>query len=265
MGFAKYQEDLVSRHVRDNLPTGVDSEAVIGTDRKVVKSTDPKEEQKGQSMTTIKDFTLQAARPLPVILLADVSGSMSSDGKIQALNHAIREMIEAFQDEGDLRAEIHLAVITFGGKSQIHLSPTSAPSVSWVDLSAQGATPMGAAFDLAHSMIEDKALIPGRAYRPTVVLLSDGQPTDQWQPALTALLGGERSGKALRMALAIGSDADKGVLQAFLGDASARVYQADEARQIRKFFQLVTMSVAARSRSANPNTTPAPQDDGWDL
>ena len=39
-------------------------------------------------MSRLKEFTTQTARPLPVVLLADVSGSMGTDGKIQALNHA---------------------------------------------------------------------------------------------------------------------------------------------------------------------------------
>lgn len=217
-------------------------------------------------MSELKDFTMQAARPLPVILLADVSGSMGADGKIQALNHAVREMMDTFRDETDLRAEIVVSVITFGGQAGVHLPLGSARNASWNDLGADGGTPMGAAFGLAHQMIEDKNVIPGRAYRPTLVLASDGQPTDTWQPPLQALLASERGGKAFRMALAIGADADHTVLQAFLADPEARVYRADEARQIRQFFRLVTMSVSARSRSANPNSTPASQSNGgWDL
>lgn len=217
-------------------------------------------------MSRLKEFTTQAARPLPVILLADVSGSMGVDGKIQALNHAVREMIEAFQDESDLRAEIHVSVITFGGQSRVHLPLAPARGASWSDLGANGGTPMGAAFDLARRLVEDKSAVPGRAYRPTLVLVSDGQPTDAWEQPLQALLGSERGGKAFRMALAIGADADHAVLQAFLADPDARVYRADEARQIRQFFQLVTMSVSARSRSANPNSAPVSlPNGGWDL
>ncbi|MSQ84706.1 MAG: tellurite resistance protein TerY, partial [Myxococcales bacterium] len=94
-------------------------------------------------------------------------------------------------------------------------------------------------------------------YRPTIVLVSDGQPTDEWQAPLQALLASDRCGKALRMCLAIGADADLDVLRAFLADPEGRVYRADEARQIREFFQLVTMSVSSRSRSTNPNAAPA--------
>lgn len=205
--------------------------------------------------------------PLPVVVLADVSGSMGVDGKIQALNLAVREMIDAFKDEDDLRAEIHVSVITFGGAAHVHLPLDRAAAALWTDLGANGGTPMGAAFELARALVEDRNKVPSRAYRPTLVLVSDGQPTDEWRQQLDALLKSERGGKAFRMALAIGADADHAVLQEFLADAEARVYRADEARQIRKFFQVVTMSVSARSRSATPNVA-APAADpngGWDL
>jgi uncharacterized protein YegL len=217
-------------------------------------------------MSKFREFTNQAARPLPVVLLADVSGSMGVDGKIQGLNYAVREMIEAFRDESDLRAEIHVSVITFGGQGRVHFPLGPANAVTWADLGANGGTPMGEAFELARKMIEDKEVVPGRAYRPTIVLVSDGQPTDAWEQQLKLLLDSERGGKAFRMALAIGEDADHTVLKAFLADPEARVYQADEARQIRKFFQIVTMSVSARSRSASPNNAPASLfNDDWDL
>ncbi len=217
-------------------------------------------------MSRLKEFTTQSARPLPVILLADVSGSMGMDGKIQALNHAVHEMIEAFQDESDLRAEIHVSVITFGGQSRVHLPLGPARDCSWSEVGASGGTPMGTAFDLARQMVEDRAAVPSRAYRPTIVLVSDGQPTDVWEQPLQALLSSERGGKAFRMALAVGADADHAVLQSFLADPESRVYAADEARQIRQFFQLVTMSVSSRSRSANPNSAPGSlPNDGWEL
>jgi uncharacterized protein YegL len=228
--------------------------------------TRPSSSTEGQ-MSKLKEFTTQAARPLPVVVLADMSGSMGVDGKIQALNLAVREMIEAFQDESDLRAEIHVSVITFGGQSRVHLPLGRARDAAWTDLGANGGTPMGAAFELARTMVEDRNAVPSRAYRPTIVLVSDGQPTDEWKQPLESLLKSERGGKAFRMALAIGADADHAVLQAFLAEPEARVYRADEARQIRRFFQLVTMSVSARSRSANPNVAPPTGDPngGWDL
>ena len=72
-------------------------------------------------MSKLKDFTVSTARPLPVIVLADVSGSMSANGKIDALNDAIQSMIESFAAEDHSRAEIHFAVIAFGkGGARLH-------------------------------------------------------------------------------------------------------------------------------------------------
>ena len=103
-------------------------------------------------------------------------------------------------------------------------------------------------------MIEDRAQIPSRAYRPTIILVSDGQPTDEWQAPLKRLLGAERASKAARFAMGIGDDADEAMLSAFLATPEARVYRAHEARQIKQFFRWVTMSVTQRSRSANPDS-----------
>ena len=72
---------------------------------------------------------------------------------------------------------------------------------------AAGNTPMGAAFDLVVKMVEDHAQIPSRAYRPTVVLVSDGQPNDEWREPLQRLLASDRASKASRFVLGIGDDA----------------------------------------------------------
>ena len=206
-------------------------------------------------MSELKDFTVNKPRPLPVIIIADVSGSMAAEGKIDALNSAVAEMQAAFAEEGDGRAEIHLAVVTFGGTAAIHVPLTPAGDVQWTPMQASGRTPMGAALDIVTDLIEDRDRVPSRAYRPTVVLASDGLPNDEWQGPLKGLLGSERAAKAQRFALGIGADADHQVLRAFLDDPQGRVFEAHEAREIGKFFQWVTMSVTSRSRSGQPNQT----------
>ncbi len=44
-------------------------------------------------MSKFKQFTVSAAKKMSVIILTDISGSMSVDGKIETLNRAIAEMI----------------------------------------------------------------------------------------------------------------------------------------------------------------------------
>ena len=207
-------------------------------------------------MSELKDFTVNKPRPLPVILLADVSGSMASEGKIEALNQSVKEMVATFADEDDLRAEIHVCAITFGGEAKTLIPLQPAATVNWVDMTAGGHTPLGGAMTIAADLIDDREQISSRSYRPTIILVSDGMPNDEWEPSLKRLTTEGRAAKADRIALAIGSDADEEMLKRFLNDPEKSVYHAEDARRIKDFFQFVTMSVTKRSRSANPNQIP---------
>lgn len=204
-------------------------------------------------MATLKEFTRSTPRPLPVILLADVSGSMAPEGKIQALNQSVRDMLSTFSDQEDMRADVQVSVVAFGGAARVHTELQSARDVKWGDMQADGGTPMGEAMSITADMIEDKSKIPSRAYRPTIVLVSDGHPTDDWKAGYDRLLLSERAQKADRLAMAIGSDADEAMLEQFMSDPSVGVFHANDAAQIQQFFRYVTMSVTQRSKSANPN------------
>lgn len=199
-------------------------------------------------------YNVATARTLPVILLADTSGSMSIQGKIEALNMAVAEMLRSFAQEDQGRVEIKVALITFGGTAELHTDLTAASSLQFQPLQADGGTPMGAAFALAQQMLEDQAKIPSRSYTPVLILVSDGQPNDSgWEGCLQSLSQSERAKKAQRFALGIGEDADAQMLQRFLANPNAKVYGANDAHQIKNFFRFVTMSVLSRSRSASPN------------
>ena len=212
-------------------------------------------------MTNIDKYTIPPPRMLPVILMADISGSMAVDGKIDALNLAVQQMISDFAGEDAERVEIQVAVITFGGGgAKLHMNLTPSRSIGWTPLVAAGTTPLCDALHSARKMIEDKSIIPGTAYRPTLILISDGiptdvrgQPTDNWRVPLAELIGSERGSKADRFAMAIGADADMSVLGEFVGKAGQEVFRADEGAKIRRFFQWVTMTVSMRSRQMDPN------------
>lgn len=219
-------------------------------------------------MSRISDFTVATPRPLPVIVLADVSGSMSEDGKIDSLNHAVAEMLNSFALETPDQSQIHAAVITFGGNgARMHIPLAPATASQWTVMSADGGTPMGAAIDLARELVENRTAIPARAYRPAIVLVSDGEPNDDWETPLKQLLASPRGSKADRFALGIGASAGLTMLQAFLADPSKPVLQASDARQLQRFFRWVTMSVTTRSKSATPDSVglPPPPDLAADI
>ena len=207
-----------------------------------------------------KGFVELKAKPLPVFLLLDVSGSMSWKRKIDNLNEAVKKMIGAMSNEEKMEVEIQISVITFSSSAQLHLSATSASQVEWTDMNADGSTSMGAAIKMAKDMIEDKEITPSRAYIPTIVLVSDGHPTDSWEQPLEDFVKNGRSKKCDRMAMAIGSDADENVLKRFIEGTEHKLFYADGAGDLHEFFRYVTMSVTTRSRSQKPNEIPADSD-----
>lgn len=203
-----------------------------------------------------KKFTVPAAKPLPIVLLLDVSYSMSGE-KIDNLNKAVRDMLNTFAQEEKMETEILVSVITFGGQVDLHVPFTKASQIQWQALQANGMTPMGTALKMAKAMIEDKETTPSRAYRPTIILVSDGEPNDDWEKPLDDFISEGRSSKCDRMAMAIGRDANATVLKRFIEDSPHDLFYAEHAVQLHEFFQRVTMSVTLRSKSKNPNVVPA--------
>ena len=205
------------------------------------------------------NFTVAKAKPLPVVLLLDVSSSMGGES-IKKLNIAVKEMISDFASAEKNEVEILVSIITFGAKVLLHTPYTSAKDIEWQDLTVSGSTPMGMAFSMAKAMIEDKETTPSRAYRPTIVLVSDGEPTDSWQQPLRALVNDGRSNKCDRMAMAIGGAASNTVLNEFISGTENKVFTAQDASQIQEFFKFVTMSVTTRTNSQNANVVPKPEE-----
>jgi uncharacterized protein YegL len=179
---------------------------------------------------------------------------MGENGKIEALNRAIAEMVDALVNDADAPAQIQLAVIAFGGAdATLHLPLEPIEQVRWTPMGARGKTPLGAALKRLMGLLSDESKVRRNSYYPTLVLLSDGQPTDEWRDALQALFESERGRKSVRLAVAIGADADVDVLRAFVSDSTNGVLRADQARQIHTFFRWLTATIASRTRAPMPN------------
>lgn len=215
-------------------------------------------------MSEMKDFVYQSARTLPVILLLDSSGSMELKNRIGVLNRAVREMLESFKKSSNTIASISVAIITFSGTSaKVHLPMTAVDELdidTLQDMTASGSTPMGDAISKAKAIIEDKAQIPSRAFRPTVVLVSDGKPMDPWEEPLRAFTEEGRSAKCCRMAMGIEVEKDTDawkVLKTFAGSEEQVFDGGADAAEIGRFFQYVTMSTPARIQNPDPNVVPS--------
>lgn len=210
-------------------------------------------------------YKTQTSKPLPVVLLLDVSGSMRGE-KIDALNNAIRTMLHDFKCFKDGEQEILVSVITFGEAVQLHMPYTKAKDAEsqWQDLTAYGGTPLGTALKMAKDIIEDKSMTPSPCKKIHAILVSDGKPDKaSWEAPMEAFINTGRSRKALRMAMAIGDDANENMLSQFIKDSNdiegnpIKLFHADDVADIQKFFNLVTMSTEGYSKGVPEESGPS--------
>ncbi|MGW9214184.1 vWA domain-containing protein [Embleya sp. NPDC055664] len=212
-------------------------------------------------MATTSRFTAAKARPLPVLVLADVSGSMNEPAdKINVLNDCVRRMLDDFGKADIGRGAIHVGVIAFSGAgAYLHQELVPATQAAWTDMDAQGGTPLGAALSLAHDLLDDESVVPARAFAPTLVLVSDGRPTDEWEEALDRLLTSRKGSRAHRLAVAIGPDMTeeaKAVLRRFVDDEAGGVFEAHDVTRLQQYFRWVTITVTQQAQSTRPDRTP---------
>jgi uncharacterized protein YegL len=186
---------------------------------------------------------------------------MAVDGKIQSLNTAIKEAIPNMQDVADENpnAQVLVRAVKFADGAQWHVSqPTDIAHFKWDDLDAGGVTSMGRAL----TIVADQLRIPpmtDRALPPVLVLISDGQPTDDFTVGLQALMNEPWGRKAVRIAIAIGEDADQEVLTRFIANPELKPLQANNPEALIKYIRWVSTAVlksASSPASQSGNSSP---------
>ena len=211
-----------------------------------------------------EEFESQTKRVLPVFLLIDTSGSMQGR-KIEQLNLAYQEMINKLKSVENTKGDIEICTITFGGKVNLFQTLKPIEEVVPTEFEASGNTPMGEAIETVIDMIEDNGVTPKNCYTPTIILVSDGLPTDitrsiygqsrgdearahfdAWAP-IKRMNTSRRVVKAVRLALGIGDDANPKMLQSFINNDYIPVIKASSTGTIAKFFEWVTLSISVKS------------------
>lgn len=191
-------------------------------------------------------------RPLHFIYLCDCSGSMAAQGKMQALNQAIRQSLPGMAEVARQNPEARVLVraVSFADRAAWHLAePTPVEQLEWRDLQAGGITAMGEALQLVATALQSPPM-EERALPPVLVLISDGQPTDDFDRGLATLMRQPWAQKAVRLAIAMGHDADLEVLQQFIGPETAaggrsarRPLQASNATSLAQYIQWASTAV----------------------
>ncbi len=118
--------------------------------------------------------------------------------------------------------------------------------------------------DKLKELIEDKEIVKSKDFQPTIVLLSDGCPTDyegkeydslenylNWSP-IKQFHEAPRCAKCMRVAMSVDEATDLNMLRAFLNNETEPM-QATNANDIAKMFKWVTMSTISRMSSTDPD------------
>jgi len=220
-----------------------------------------KRDEKGIVMTEI-EMPGQAGikrRDLHFFWVLDASASMTGS-KIYSLNHAIREALPAMQAEAALHPEVNLLVrvVTFGYSVKWHVpTPTPVAQFQHLDVQPDGSTPMGEALGLVANAM---AGIRGRNVPPVIVVVTDGQPTDNFEDGLAKLMATEYGPKSIRLGIAIGADAKHEPLLKFINNAEYPVLDANNPAAVAaciKWVSTIAVKAASNPRGAEPIVPPA--------
>lgn len=118
-----------------------------------------------------------------------------------------------------------------------------------------GGTDMGAALQMLSEQMKMPPM-PERAMPPVLALISDGKPSDDFAAGLESLMSEPWGKKAVRVAVAIGQDADHNVLQQFIGPGNGAPLQANNPAALVQHIKWVSTAVL-KAASAPASTSSA--------
>ena len=199
-----------------------------------------------------------AKKVLPIIYTIDTSGSMSGD-RIATVNEAMHECEEILREKAGESpdAEIKIGALKFSAGAQwvTKNGLVSLEDFYWNDVQAGGVTDLGAAIrELESKLSRSEFLVSDTGFcLPVIIFMSDGGPGDDWQRALKNANANNRwFQRARKIAIAIGDDADRDVLEELVGNIEA-VVQANDLDTLKSLIVEVSASasmLAGQSRMA---------------
>ncbi len=186
------------------------------------------------------------ARRLPVYLLLDCSGSMAGE-PIAATEMGLKALLSDLRNDPQALETVWLSVITFASEADQVVELTPVEAFHPPELSAGGVTALGQAVELLADRIGREVRISGPDrkgdWKPLVFVLTDGEPTDDWQAAVENF---RLRGQATVVACGAGSAINEETLRR-LGDTVVRLKDARPGT-LGAFMRWVSSSVTTASQ-----------------
>jgi uncharacterized protein YegL len=196
----------------------------------------------------------------PCVLLLDTSGSMAGM-PITQLNEGVRTFRQQLLSDPLATKRVEVAVVSFGPVnivSDFHTVPNFHPQ----ELETTGDTPLGDAIltgiDMVNRRKKEYKENGIAYYKPWIILITDGAPTDEWALAAAAVQKGEANKSFAFFAIGVES-ANMDILR----QISARSPLKLKGLMFREFFIWLSASmkmVSAKNPGAAINLLPP---SGW--
>ncbi len=201
-------------------------------------------------------------RTMVLFFIVDTSGSMKGE-KIASLNTAVAEVMPYVDDISSKNpdAQIKIASLEFSsGCEWMYPQPMEPENYNWRDLEAGGLTDFGDACNELNSKLSKKEFMQDAvgSYAPAFILMSDGEPTDDYKHGLNKLKGNPWFKSGIKTAIAIGNDANLDMLAEFTGNNEA-VFTVHDKEQLKKIIRFVSVTASQVASSSASVGTDAPQ------
>jgi uncharacterized protein YegL len=197
---------------------------------------------------------------MAIFFMIDTSGSMEGN-KIGAVNDAVENVLPMIGEISDSNpdAEIKVAALEFSsGCTWLYDEPKLAPDFVWQNVVAGGLTSLGQACQEMSAKLSRSGFMKSASgsYAPAIILLSDGGATDNFDQGIEKLKTNNWFKAAIKIAIAIGDDADKDELKKFTGNLEAviEVHNIEALKQIIRIVAVTSSQIGSKSTSATDTT-----------
>ncbi len=188
-------------------------------------------------------------RRLPVYLVLDVSGSMHGE-KIESVRNGVQMLTSTLRADPYALETAFLSVIVFDDQARQLVPLTELAAFQPPVIEVGSTTSLGAALQMTKNCIErevQKTTADTKGdWKPLVFLMTDGQPTDDWQKGLKEF---QKVKTGLVVACAAGTDANTSLLKQITENVV--VLAVADASSIGAFFKWVSASISTSSKKVD--------------
>ena len=197
----------------------------------------------------VNNVEISSTRKIPICLVLDTSGSMTKGNNIRTLNENLQGFLDFVRSNSKSRRIADISIVVMGGGVEVFTEYQSIDNINFEKpFEAHGSTPMGEAMNIALDLLLDRREFYRNNeiehYKPIILLMSDGFPTDQYQDAARRTSEMVMNKEIKLYPVGIGDEFDARMMREFSPVITPKVIHSKD--EFALLFQLLSQS------SSNP-------------